>query len=103
MHPILYLDTARLGLMAPKVSQVLSSLAQLASIEGLSSRFDDFLNGGFEAWPNSLQQEYPGLSDWRGIQELKKVLRELMGLSGDKPVFLASRSTNLMKIAARLL
>ena len=99
----LYLDTARLGLMAPNVQEAMHSLAQLASIDGLSSRFDDFLHGGYHAWPISLQKQYPGLSDWRGVQELKKALRELVGLSNEKPVFLASRSISLMKVAARLL
>jgi len=103
MKSPLYLDTARLGLMAPKVKDALNSLTQIASVDGLSSRFDDFLHGGFKAWPTSLQKSYPGLSDWQGILELKSSLRKLVGLSSEKPVFLASRSTSLMKVAARLL
>ena len=103
MKSPLYLDTARLGLMAFNVQKAMHSLAQLASIDGLSSRFDDFLHGGYQAWPASLQKQYPGLSDWQGIQELKSALRKLVGLSDKKPVFLASRSVSLMKVAARLL
>lgn len=103
MRSPLYLDTARLGLMAPQVRDVLYSLAQLASVEGLSSRFDDFLHGGFQAWSPALQEQYLGLADWQGIHEFKHSLRCLIGLSADKPVFLASRSTSLMKVAARLM
>src|SRR5207253_3104541 len=99
----LYLDTARLGLMAPKVSQALQSLTQLASSEGLSSRFDDFLQDGFYAWPSSLQRQFPGLADWRGILEMKTAVRSQVGLTSDEPAFLASRSVSLMKVAARML
>ena len=103
MKSPLYLDTARLGLMAPNVQEAMHSLTQLASIDGLSSRFDHFLHGGYQAWPTSLQEQYAGLSDWQGIQELKRALRQLVGLSSEKSVFLASRSISLMKVAARLL
>jgi selenocysteine lyase/cysteine desulfurase len=103
MEPLLYLDTARLGLMRPKVSEALHSLTQFASIEGLSCRFDAFLYGGFEAWPPTYQARFSGLSDWQGIAEFKNSLRDLVGIPHDTPVFLASRSTSLMKIAARIL
>jgi hypothetical protein len=89
--------------MRPKVKSALDSLTAFASAEGLSSRFDDLLVHGFDAWPAGIQHRYPGLADWRGISELKRVLRRIVGVSDDKPVYLANRSTNLMRVGARLL
>lgn len=103
MKPLLYLDTARFGLMAPRVKHAIDSLNRFASTEGLSGHFDDLIFRGFKAWPASLRHRYSGLADWEGIPELKASLQKRVGFSSDRPVFLAMRSTNLMKIAARLL
>jgi selenocysteine lyase/cysteine desulfurase len=103
MEPLLYLDTARFGRMAPRVQRAISSLNEFASCEGLSCRFDDLLLHGFEAWPTSLQRRYEGLADWRGISEFQSSIRNRVGVSNERPVVLANRTTNLMKVAARLL
>ena len=99
----LYLDTARLGLATRRVQRAHRDFARLASEEGLTLYASRLLSHGFDACPQSFQHRYPGLRDWQGVAELKTALSELALRSSDCPVLLASRSTQLMKLAARLL
>ena len=99
----LYLDTARLGLASRRVQRAHQDFARLASEEGLTLYASRLLIHGFDACPQSFQRRYPGLRDWQGVAELKATLSELASLDPDSPVLLASRSTQLMKLAARLL
>jgi hypothetical protein len=96
---MLYLDTARLGRMSPRAQHAQIDFARLAGAEGASPRFDRFLRFGFD----SGDPQYPGLTDWRGIADLKQSLRHLAGSRPDLPVLLANRSAQLMSFAARLL
>lgn len=103
MSPLLYLDTARFGLMVPRVKQTIATLNRLISTEGLSSRFETLLYLGFQAWPTAWQNRYPALADWHGVTELKTSLCQRIDPRSEWPVYLSLRSANLMKLAARLL
>jgi hypothetical protein len=103
MSTLLYLDTARLGLMSEPARRAHQDYIRLAGKEGCSLYFDRFLRSGFHAWPTRMQREYPHLRDWQGVAELKTSLRSLVHLHHDAPVLLANRSAQLMRLAARLL
>jgi hypothetical protein len=99
----LYLDTARLGLMSPRACRASVDFARFASEQGCSLYFSKFLAGGSSAWPESLNQQYPGLESWRGISTLTQRLREIAGAAPESEVVLAARSAELMRLATRLL
>ncbi|MBY0512346.1 MAG: aminotransferase class V-fold PLP-dependent enzyme [Gemmataceae bacterium] len=75
----------------------------MAGDEGGGLYFDSFLANGFRDCPSSFTSRYPGLNGWRGVGRLKAGLRSLAGSPPESPVLLASRSTALMRFAARLL
>jgi hypothetical protein len=93
MRRLLYLDTARLGLPSGEVVRSLAALGAFISREGLSSRFDDLLRGGFEELPPAERRYYRGLSDWRGVAELRNTLTQLIGASPGSATVLASRTS----------
>lgn len=99
----LYLDTARLGRMSRRAQQAHIDFARLASEEGGSTFFERFLREGTEAWSPTAKSRFPGLAGWQGIASLKANLRLLAGSSPELPVLVVSRSSQLMKFAARLL
>lgn len=99
----LYLDTARLGRMSLRAQQAHIDFARLACEEGGSKFFERFLREGTTAWPAAAKVRFPGLAGWQGIASLKANLRRLAGSSPDLPVLLVSRSSQLMKFAARFL
>jgi selenocysteine lyase/cysteine desulfurase len=103
MARTLYLDTARLGRMLPQAQAASISYMSLAGEIGCSVRFEDLLYEGFQAWDHSLRRHYNGLSAWQGLSTLKDSLRALTGAGRHLPVFLASRSAELMRLSARLL
>ena len=103
MPSTLYLDAARMGQMAPSAQWALHDFVRVAGEEGCTLYFERFFRDGFSAWSRSLQSRFPGLRSWGGIAELKAALAGFAGLSPDSRPLLAGRSTNLMKLAARLL
>ena len=100
---LLYLDTARLGRMTPRAQQAHVEFVRLAGAEGGSLFFEQFLRRGSDSWPEEFRQRFSGLAGWRGVGALKALLRQLVGSEPDLPVLIANRSTQLMKLAARLL
>src|ERR671912_200169 len=102
MPGLLYLDTARIGRMSPRASQVQHELIRLVGEDAGSPRFDTFLDRGVESWPSRLRRRYPGLAPWRGCLELRDVLTRLTGTCRGSVLF-ASRTCGLMALAARLL
>ena len=99
----LYLDTARLGLMSRSAQQIHIDFVRFVGEEGASLYFDQLLTGGTAAWPASLRRRFPALQSWQGISHLKEALRRPAGASAQWQVLLASRSAQLMKLAAELL
>ena len=100
---LLYLDTARLGLMSPSAQRAQRDYMRLTGEEGGSPYFMRFLREGLAACPAGMERRYPGLAAWAGVGELKSSLRRLAGHRTDLPVLLANRSAQLMRLAARLL
>lgn len=103
MPELLYLDTARLGRMSPGAAAAHRDFVTMAGDEGGGLYFDRFLSNGFRDCPASFPSRYPGLDGWHGVGRLKAGLRSLAGSPAESPVLLASRSTALMRFAARLL
>ncbi len=103
MPELLYLDTARLGRMSPGAAAAHRDFVALAGDEGGGLYFDRFLANGFRDCPDTFPTRYPGLATWRGAGGLKADLRALAGCAADSPLLLASRSSALMRFAARLL
>ena len=99
----LYLDTARLGLMSASAQQIHIDFVRFVGEEAASLYFDQFLRTGVRDWPASLRRRFPALQAWQGISHLKDDLRRPVGASAQSNVLLASRSAQLMKLAAKLL
>ena len=99
----LYLDTARLGRIGFRAQRAHGDFLRLCGDEGGSAYVEDLLRLGTEAWPDSLHHRYAALADWKGVDGLKRSLRELTGTGPDTEVFLAQRSAQLMQLAARAL
>ena len=99
----LYLDTARLGLMSRSAQRMEHAFVRLAGEGDLTLYFTEWLRGGMDALPDAVQRRFPGLSSWRGIRHLKRDLKCLAGAAPDSQVLVASRSAQLMELAARLL
>ena len=99
----LYLDSARLGRMSASARQAHLDFARLAGDEAASPFFERFLRHGTAEWSGPSRRRYPGLLAWQGISELKRSLRRLANTPPDLPLLLAARSTQLVKLAVRLL
>src|SRR5262249_61064228 len=103
MESTLYLDAARMGQMAPSAQWALHDFVRLAGEEGCTLYFEQFLKSGFAALPIGHQKRIPGLRCWGGLDEMKAALADFAGLPvGSRPL-IAGRSTNLMKLAAKVL
>ena len=89
--------------MTPSAQWALQDFVRVAGDEGCTLYFERFFKDGFVAWPASYQKQFPGLRSWGGVADLKKILTSYVGLAPDSRTLLAGRSTNLMKLAARLL
>ena len=103
MPELLYLDTARLGLMSPRACRASVDFARFAGEYGATLYLTDFLKDGFSSLPSRLASSYSGLEDWHGVTALRKTLLEVAGADPSANVLVASRAATLMQIAARLL
>jgi selenocysteine lyase/cysteine desulfurase len=89
--------------MSWKARLAVHGFTELVGREPCSARIDAFLTEGSSAFPGEVHAKNPGLMDWHGISALKESLRTIAGAMPTCPVFLSSRSTQLMRLAARLL
>ena len=89
--------------MAPTAQWALQDFVRVAGEEGCTLYFEQFLKEGFSAWPANYRTRFPGLRTWGGVKELKTALGAYVGLSKNSCPLLAGRSTNLMRLSARLL
>lgn len=99
----LYLDTARLGCMCPEAQAADHDFARLASEEGCSLYFEQFLRWGYSSLPPSLGRCYPALSFWAGVTAFKRDLKTVLAIDRRRQVLVANRSAQLVRLAARLL
>ena len=103
MSTCLYLDTARLGRMCPEAQAADHDFARLASEEGCSLYFEHFLRWGYSSLPPSLSRRYPALSFWAGVTAFKRDLKTVLAIDRRRQVFVANRSAQLVRLAARAL
>ncbi|NLX97810.1 MAG: aminotransferase class V-fold PLP-dependent enzyme [Rhodopirellula sp.] len=103
MASTLYLDTARLGRMCPEAQAADRDFACLASEEGCTLYFEQFLRWGYTALPHSLGRRYPGLSFWAGVTAFKNDLKTVLCLPRKRHLLVANRSAQLVRLAARVL
>ena len=89
--------------MSPSAQRMEHAFVRLASEGSLTLYFREWLDGGVKAMPDYLQRRFSGLSAWQGIKGLKRDLKRVAGAESDSHVLVASRSAQLMKLAARLL
>ncbi len=89
--------------MTPSAQWALQDFVRVAGEVGCTLYFERFFQDGFSAWPTNFQNRYGGLRSWGGVAELKAALASFAGLPSDSRPLLAGRSTNLMKLAAKLL
>ena len=86
--------------MSPGAVKALTDFVRLTAEEPSGLYFEQFLKHGLDAWPDGFGRHFPGLSCWRGIADLKQSLLKLVGSPPDGQVLLASRSAQLMELAA---
>jgi len=99
----LFLDSARQGPMSPSAQLAARDFARLAG-EGRSTLyFEQFLRRGWPSSDETLRRRLPGLAAWSGLEEMHQSVRRLLQLPPSAPVLFASRTTELMRLAARLL
>jgi len=103
MPTCLYLDTARLGRMCPEAQAADHDFARLASEEGCSLYFEQFLRWGYSSLPPSLGRRYPALSFWAGVSAFKRDLKTVLAIDRRRQVLVANRSAQLVRLAARAL
>lgn len=103
MSRTIYLDTARLGRMCPEAQAADRDFARFAGAEGCSLYFEQFLRWGYTALPPSLGRRYPRLSFWAGVTAFKNDLKTVLCLPRQRKTLVASRSAQLVRLAARVL
>jgi len=94
------LDTARLGQMTPAAIDAQLDFVRLSAEEPSSLYFEQFLRGGFSAWPDFYQKRFPGLRTWAGVSGLKHSIRRVVNAPDDWQVLLAGRSLSLVQLAS---
>ncbi len=102
MHDVLYLDTARLGRMSHRTFRAATDVARVAHEQGSTLYFDDFMRCGGSILNAAELSRYPSFADWQGPARLSDRIRTLAGAGEMWQVVFASRSANLMSLAARL-
>jgi len=99
---LLYLDTARLGQACPRVVQAQHDFIRL-SADDPSMYGEVFFRDGSRGWSDRLLRDYPGFRDWQGIGSLKQQVTQHFGIQAPENIFLANRSIQLIRTAARLM
>lgn len=97
---VLHLDAARLGLMSPSAQRHQQAFARLAGDPRSALYWRDLLEGGWQAWPVELRDEYRELQGWQGTPHLRRRFRRLLEASSKTRVEVASRSGVLFSLAA---
>ena len=98
----LFMDTARMGPACPSASQALCEFARLAA-EDPSLYSLAFLRHGADVWPESVRVSYPELARWQGVSNLRRMFAESFLVADPQQVFLANRTAQLVRLAARVM
>ena len=64
---------------------------------------EQFFRHGCLVWPAAILDEFPAFRLWQGTTVLKRQFAESFGIASPQQVFLASRSTQLVRMAAQLM
>ena len=99
---LLYLDTARLGQACPEALQAQHDFNRL-SADDPSMYCERFFREGTRDWPDTLLDNYPAFESWEGIEPFKQQIARRFTAEISQNVFLASRSAQLVRVAARSL
>jgi len=89
--------------MCPEAQAADRDFARLAGEEGCSLYFEQFLRWGYTALAPTRARRYPALEFWAGVSPFKQDLRTVLSLPTERPVLIANRSAQLVRLAARLL
>lgn len=89
--------------MLPAARDAQIDFIRLAGEEPSSLYFEDFLRGGYQAWPRQYREHFPGLATWQGVAGLKRRLRILAGAPNGWQTLIASRSLLLLNLGASCL
>lgn len=87
--------------MLPAARDAQLDFVRLVAEEPSSLYFEDFLRDGYDAWPATYRERFPGLATWCGVAGLKRTLQKIAGAGGAWSVSLASRSLPLLQHGAR--
>ena len=86
--------------MSPSAQRHQQAFARLAGDPRSALYWGEFLEGGWQAWPDELREEYPELQFWGGTLHLRGRAQRLLEASSETRVELASRSGVLFSLAA---
>ncbi|TWU34912.1 hypothetical protein Poly41_40550 [Novipirellula artificiosorum] len=99
---VLYLDTARLGRTCAAASQAQLDVNRLL-VDDPSLYCEKLFRDGAGIWPEELIAQYPSFAQWHGLRSLQRQFAQRFSVVDPESVFLASRSIQLVRIAARLM
>lgn len=98
-----YLDSARLGLMTPTARDRHKQLADFATSNAASTTMDQLLIDGGSSWSRDLQDAFPALACFPGIEGFRTRLKRELICDDAQSVLLASTSATHIRLAASLL
>ena len=99
----IHLDTARIGRLRPDSLDALQSFSRFLAAHGRIPKFSSVFRDGFAALPAGLQDEFPKLKFWRGLQAFQDSI-SLIAVGNPSPlVIFSAQSTALMVFAAHVL
>ena len=101
LSQMLYLDTARLGLVSPSAKQTLIAALEFNQAFGAGAYFDKLLNLGAGSVPRA--SEFDGLEHWSGIESFSDGIKETFFGANQGDLVFASKTSSLMSLAAKLL
>jgi hypothetical protein len=102
-HETIHLDTARLGRLRPASLDALHAFGRLLAIHGRMPRYASVLREGFSALPRWVQDEFPTLSFWQGLEALQGMISQMTTGTASGLVIFSAQSTALMVFAAHVL
>lgn len=87
--------------MTPGAQLAVGDFARLASRESGDLYGVQFLKDGFCGYADRFRDDFPGIRKWEGVTGLKSLLCRFAGAPGHSRCELSSRSSNLMRFAAK--
>jgi hypothetical protein len=98
---MLYLDTARLGLVSPSAKRALIAAMEFNQVFGAGAYFDELLMSGAGGVAGA--NEFDGLEIWPGIEAFSTNIKETFFGSNQDDLVFASKTSSLMSLAAEML